>query len=95
MSPEDTLGRLARLSGLRRRELVRCAELELVGLDSREPEDRLLRRLRRDLGLELEAAAIVVRLVERIEELEGSRPPTPVRAKVLERRAEAGGKGRP
>jgi len=44
---------------------------------------RRIRRLRRDLGLSLDAAIIVLRLLDRIDELEGTRLGSP-RARVLD-----------
>lgn len=72
MPDEDDLRRLGRASGFSRRELLRCLELNLITLPHGEPSKsvlwrlRRIRRLRRDLGLRLDAVAIVVRLVDQI-----------------------------
>ena len=90
MVPDDALlRRLARSSGLRSGEVRRLAELEvvIVGGGALQPalvrRLRRIRRLRRDLGLSLDAAIIVLRLLDRIDELEGTRP-GPQRARVLD-----------
>jgi hypothetical protein len=86
---EHALRRLARSSGLTRAEVRRYLELEVVDR-RREPGGaalvvtlRRVHRLRRDLGLSLDAAAIVVRLVDRIEHMQkaGRRP---VIARIVE-----------
>jgi len=81
MAPEDALLRgLARTSGLRTDEVRRLVQLEVVTLSGETLQPALLRRLRkvrrlrRDLGLSLDAAIIVVRLLDRIEALEAARP---------------------
>jgi MerR-like DNA binding protein len=78
MTPEEALlRRLARSSGLRPAEVRRLVQLEVVAPagESLQPAMlrrlRKIRRLRRDLGLSLDAVVIVVRLLDRIEELEG------------------------
>jgi hypothetical protein len=73
---EATLRRLARASGLSRIELQRYMQVEEItveALPSAELAARLrrVRRLRRDLGLSLDAIAIIVRLLDRIDALEG------------------------
>jgi DNA-binding transcriptional MerR regulator len=72
---------VARQCGLTARELTRYIELELISLPVDEVGDatsrrlRRIRRLRRDLNIDLEVVAIIMRLLDRIEELESSRPP--------------------
>ena len=80
MAPDDALlRRLARSSGLRTNEVRHLVQLEVIALggDTLQPallrRLRRVRRLRRDLGLSLDAAVIVVRLLDRIETLEGTR----------------------
>jgi MerR HTH family regulatory protein len=80
VAPDDALvRRLARSSGLRTDEVRRLVRLEVVTLGGETVPPALLRRLRRvrrlcrDLGLSLDAAIIVVRLLDRIEALEGAR----------------------
>jgi hypothetical protein len=88
--PDDALlSRLARSSGLRAGEVRRLVQLEVivVGGEALQPAQvrrlRRIRRLRRDLGLSLDAAIIVLRLLDRIDELEGTRTGPP-RARVLD-----------
>lgn len=90
MAPDDALlRRLARSSGLRTDEVRRLARLEIVVLDGETVRPALLRRLRRvrrlrrDLGLSLDVAIIVIRLLDRIEALEGART-APRRVRVLD-----------
>jgi DNA-binding transcriptional MerR regulator len=78
--PEDELlQRLARSSGLRVEEVRQLVELRVVAVGDGAVRPALLRRLRRvrrlrrDLGLSLDAVVIVVRLLDRIEVLEGVR----------------------
>jgi DNA-binding transcriptional MerR regulator len=78
--PEDELlQRLARSSGLRVEEVRQLVELRVVAVGDGAVRPALLRRLRRvrrlrrDLGLSLDAIVIVVRLLDRIEVLEGVR----------------------
>ena len=80
MGPDDALLRgLARTSGLRTAEVRRLVQLEVVTLSGHTVQPALLRRLRRvrrlrrDLGLSLDAAIIVVRLLDRIDALEATR----------------------
>jgi chloramphenicol 3-O-phosphotransferase len=77
--PEDELlQRLARSSGLRVDEVRQLAALRVVAVSDGPVHPALLRklrkvrRLRRDLGLSLDAVVIVVRLLDRIEVLEGA-----------------------
>jgi hypothetical protein len=74
---EELLRRLARSSGLRREEVIRLVRLEVVPDAAPSPDLlrrlRRARRLRRDLGLSLDAVVIIVRLLDRIEALEGVR----------------------
>jgi hypothetical protein len=72
----DRLREVARWSGLSRAELARYQELEVIALSEGALSPALLRRLRRihrlrrDLGLDVESVAIIIRLLDRIEELE-------------------------
>jgi hypothetical protein len=70
--------RVSRLTGLTVRE-VQCYRAELVDAWSRSDltDDlvrriRRVRRLRRDLGLDYDTLEMVLRLVERLEELESA-----------------------
>lgn len=90
MTPEDArLRALARSAGLRTPEVRRLVQLRVVAVEDGTVQPALLRklrrirRLRRDLGLSLDAAIIVVRLIERIEVLEGERAGAS-RARVLD-----------
>jgi MerR HTH family regulatory protein len=81
VTPDDArLRRLARSSGLRTTEVRRLVQLEVVTPGGETVDAALLRRLRRvrrlrrDLGLSLDAAIIVLRLLDRIDALEGARP---------------------
>jgi hypothetical protein len=86
----ELLSRLVRCSGLSREDVLRFVQLDLVVLADGALEARLVRRLRRarrlrrDLGLSVDAVAIVLRLLDRVEALEGSSGP-PV-ARVLDDR---------
>ena len=80
MPAEDELvAILARSSGLRRADIRRFVQVEVLSLDERLLEPRVIRRLRRlhrlrrDLGLSLDAGMVVLRLLDRIEALEGQR----------------------
>jgi hypothetical protein len=73
---EATLRRLARASGLSRIELHRYMQIEEMTVEALPAAElaarlRRVRRLRRDLGLSLDAIAIIVRLLDRIDALEG------------------------
>jgi hypothetical protein len=89
---DDMVRRLARSSGLSRSEVSHFLELDLVTLSDGVVRPAVLRRLRRvrrmrrDLGLSLEAVAIIMRLLDRIEALEGSGTRT-VAARVVDRRS--------
>ena len=92
MNPdEELLRRLARYSGLRQLEVRRFLELEVVSVSDRSGEIdpdllrrlRRARRLRRDLGLSLDAVVIIQRLLDRLEALEG-RPAHRVGTRVLD-----------
>ena len=67
---------LARQTGLTSRELTRYIELDMVTMPRGEVSETTLHRVRRihrlwrDLGIDLEVVAIIVRLLDRIEELE-------------------------
>ena len=73
---EQAVRRLARLAGLRIAEVRLLVELEVVS-PSAEAHPvvlrrlRRVRRLRRDLGLSIDAVVIIVRLLDRIDVLEG------------------------
>jgi hypothetical protein len=73
---EATLRRLARASGLSTLELRRYMQIEETTVE-RVPAAALaarmrrVRRLRRDLGLSFDAIAVIVRLLDRIDALEG------------------------
>lgn len=89
MAPDrELLRRLARSSGLQVEEVHRFVQLEVVTLGEGPPPPAVLRRLRRarrlrrDLGLSMDAVAIIVRLLDRIEALEG-RPVPPGRVRTL------------
>jgi hypothetical protein len=80
VAADDTLLRkLARSCGLRMDEVRRLVQLEVVAVSGEPVHPALLRRLRRvrrlrrDLGLSLDAAIIIVRLLDRIDALEGTR----------------------
>jgi hypothetical protein len=76
----ELLRRLARSSGLRPTEVRRYIQVGVITLTDtgvqREMVRRLrrARRLRRDLGLSMDAIVIILRLVERVEALEGTHP---------------------
>jgi hypothetical protein len=78
---DELLRRLARSSGLSRAEIVRLVQLRVVVLTDGALDPRLVRRLRRvhrlrrDLGLSADAVVVVLRLLDRVEALEGTRPP--------------------
>jgi hypothetical protein len=90
MPAEDELvAILARYSGLRRADVRRFVQLETLALDEQVLQPSLVRRLRRlhrlrrDLGLSLDAGIVILRLLDRIEVLEGRSPWTGV-VRVLE-----------
>ena len=89
VSDDALLRRLARSSGLRAGEVRRLVQLQVVvvGGEILQPalvrRLRRIRRLRRDLGLSLDAAIIVLRLLDRIDELEGTHAGPP-RARVVD-----------
>ncbi|HKF17954.1 MAG TPA: chaperone modulator CbpM [Candidatus Dormibacteraeota bacterium] len=76
VSENDLLRRLARSTGLTRPEIRRFVDLDVLlvrgGLAEATMTRRLrrARRLRRDLGLSLDAVAIILRLLDRIEALQ-------------------------
>lgn len=76
----ELIRRLARSSGLSRSEVTHLLELEMITLPDQTVRPSLVRRLRRvrrmrrDLGLSIDAVVIIMRLLDRIEMLEGSRP---------------------
>jgi hypothetical protein len=69
---DDVVRKLAGSSGLTVREVHRFIELDAVRLEEPALPRRLrrMRRLRRDLGLSMDAVVIIVRLLDRIEALE-------------------------
>lgn len=75
----ELLVRLARSSGLNRGEIRRFVELGVVRLRDGPVEPAQVRRLRRarrlrhDLGLSVDAVVIILRLLDRIDVLEGTR----------------------
>jgi hypothetical protein len=76
----DLLHRLARSSGLRPTEVRHFLQLGVITLTDGGVQPAMVRRLRRarrlrrDLGLSMDAIVIILRLVERIETLEGTKP---------------------
>jgi len=77
MVPEsDLMRQLARSTGLTRTEIRRFVDLDVLLVGRGHAEATLMRRLRRarrlrrDLGLSLDAVAIILRLLERIEALQ-------------------------
>ena len=86
---ERSLLALSRLTGLSRRELECLDDAVLQEVLTAEPGEELLwrlrrvRRLRRHLGLDYEAIEIIVRLIERVEALEGRRSRTSVTVRVV------------
>lgn len=74
---EQTLRRLARSSGLRWHEVREFVRFEVVTIGEGPLEAVVVRklrrahRLRRDLGLSTDAVVIILRLLDRIEALEG------------------------
>jgi methyl coenzyme M reductase subunit C len=73
---EISMRRLMGLTGLTRRELEVIDEATLASLALGEVNEqvvwrvRRVRRLRRDLGLDYASIEIIVRLLDRVEELE-------------------------
>jgi hypothetical protein len=78
---DDSITR-SELERYRRYGLLVDADAATLSLDAAR-QVRRIRRLRRDLGLSYDTIALVVRLVERIEQLEGRRPPSGRRVRVL------------
>lgn len=80
---DPRLSSIARQCGLTPRELRRYVELQLIALPAEEVSDATLRRVRRirrlshDLDLDLEVVAIIVRLLDRIQELEAAHSTAP------------------
>jgi MerR-like DNA binding protein len=76
---DEMLRRLARSSGLTRAEVRHVLEFDVVTLPGGVVQPALLRRLRkahrlrRDLGLSMDAVVIILRLLDRLETLEGKR----------------------
>jgi DNA-binding transcriptional MerR regulator len=81
--PDPHLRSLAQRSGLTARELARYVELDLISEPPEEESEstllrmRRIRRLQRDLDIDLEVVAIIMRLLDRIQELEAAESPTP------------------
>jgi hypothetical protein len=75
---DDVVRQLARSSGLTRAEISYFLELKVVNVSPGPIQPALIqrlrrmRRLRRDLGLSLDAVVIIVRLLDRLEAIEGS-----------------------
>jgi hypothetical protein len=88
---DELVRRLARSSGLSRSEVSQFLQLDVVEISDGPERPALVRRLRRvrrmrrDLGLSLDAVVIIMRLVDRIEALEGARPAAARGARVLDR----------
>jgi hypothetical protein len=86
---DDRLRALARSSGLSRTEIRRYVQLDLVSTADGTVRPgvmrrlRRARRLRRDLGLSVDAVVIVLRLLDRIDALEGRTTPSR-RARVFD-----------
>ena len=76
MASDPLLKALARQSGLNARELTQYVELHMITLVPGEVSETTLRRLRRihrlrrDLGISVDVVAIIIRLLDRIQELE-------------------------
>ena len=76
VSESDLLAQLARSAGLTRAEIRRFVDLEVLPVGRGRSEAAMMRRLRRarrlrrDLGLSLDAVAIILRLLDRIEALQ-------------------------
>jgi DNA-binding transcriptional MerR regulator len=76
---ESDLDSMARQCGITRREMRRYVELEMITPSPGEVTEatrrrlRRIRRLQQDLDIDLEVVAIIVRLLDRIQELEGRR----------------------
>jgi MerR-like DNA binding protein len=76
----DLLRRLAHSSGLRPTEVRYFIQVGVITLTDQGVPPAMIRRLRRarrlrrDLGLSVDAIAIILRLVERVEALEGTHP---------------------
>jgi MerR-like DNA binding protein len=76
---DEMLRRLARSSGLTRAEVRHVLEFDVVTLPVGVVQPALLRRLRkahrlrRDLGLSMDAVVIILRLLDRLEALDGKR----------------------
>jgi len=89
VSPE-LFDEVARLSGLRRRDLVTFEAHELVRFDAADEVEELVRRcrridrLRRHLALDYDEIDVILRLVERVERLEGRHRVTAVELRVVE-----------
>jgi hypothetical protein len=81
---------LLRLTGISRRELDCYDDEVLMAWRAGELDEetvwriRRVHRLRRQLGLDYEALEIIVRLVDRIERLEGARGGHDITVRVLE-----------
>jgi hypothetical protein len=75
---EEIVRRLARSSGLTRAEVRHVLEFYVGAVPGGVVQPALLRRLRkahrlrRDLGLSMDAVVIILRLLDRLERLEGT-----------------------
>jgi hypothetical protein len=89
-SEDDLLRTLARASGLSQREVRTFVQLGIVTFTGEPVQPALLRRLRRvrrmrrDLDLSLDAIVIILRLLDRLDALEGRTPPAGTSIRVLE-----------
>jgi hypothetical protein len=87
---DEMLRMLARASGLTRADVRHVLEFDVVTLSGGVVQPALLRRLRkahrlrRDLGLSMDAVVIILRLLDRLEALEGKRASS-VTVTVLDR----------
>jgi hypothetical protein len=76
LASDPLLKALARQSGLTAHELTQYVELHMITLVPGEVSEttlrrvRRIRRLRRDLGISVDVVAIIIRLLDRIQELE-------------------------
>lgn len=90
MGSEIDWRRIGQAAGLTRRDLARYQELQLITISDWPPSDMLLRRLRRihrlrrDLGLGPEAAAVVLRLIDHVESARGQGRPPHWAARVID-----------
>lgn len=82
VSENDLLRQLARSTGLTRAEIRRFVGIDVLLVGRGRAEATMMRRLRRarrlrrDLGLSLDAVAIILRLLDRIEALQQAQAQT-------------------